>query len=169
MISAIVLDEITKFGLEELQNISFIVSDVLEASILVCHFVTTKMDWAVNVFFGTETYFGIRRMAFGTFFKKIISGAKNIVGKVAPIVRKGANVVGSFAPVVSDFARKFGPIGETVGGVVDTVGSAAKSVGSWMDANQSAIDAFSGSGQTSGTQKQWNLNAKRFNGPILVH
>ena len=99
------------------------------------------------------------QMAFGSFFKKIITGAKNLVGKAAPVVRAVAGTVNKFAPVVSKVARKFGPIGETIGSVVDTAGNVAGKVSSWMDKNQSAIEAFSGS---------WSgVSASRFNGPIL--
>ena len=62
-------------------------------------------------------------MAFGSFFKKIINGAKNIIGKVVPAVKKGLDTVSKIAPKI---ATAFGgPIGATIGGVADTVGKVA--------------------------------------------
>ena len=74
-------------------------------------------------------------MAFGTFFKKIISGAKNLVQNVAPVVRKGLEAVNKYAPVVSDAANKFigGPIGSTISGIANTAGAIAGKAGKYMD------------------------------------
>ena len=72
-------------------------------------------------------------MAFGTFFKKILTGAKNLVNKTAPTIRRGLDVVNKFAPVVSDVANKFGPIGQTIGGIANTVGEYAGRAGDYMD------------------------------------
>ena len=47
-------------------------------------------------------------MAFGSFFKKIISGAKNLIGKIAPAVKKGIEVVSKLAPAVATGAAAFG-------------------------------------------------------------
>ena len=65
-------------------------------------------------------------MAFGSFFKKIINGAKNIIGKVVPAVRKGLDTVSKLAPKIAAGASAFGgPIGSTISGVADTVGKVA--------------------------------------------
>ena len=70
--------------------------------------------------------FIIDKMAFGSFFKKIINGAKNIIGKVVPAVKKGLDTVSKIAPKIASAATAFGgPIGATIGGVVDTVGKVA--------------------------------------------
>ena len=73
-------------------------------------------------------------MAFGTFFKKIISGAKNLVQNVAPVVRKGLDAVNKYAPIIADAANKFGgPIGTTIGGIASTAGAIAGKAGKYMD------------------------------------
>ena len=65
-------------------------------------------------------------MAFGSFFKKIINGAKNIIGKVVPAVKKGLDAVSKIAPKIAAGATAFGgPIGATIGTVADTVGRVA--------------------------------------------
>lgn len=65
-------------------------------------------------------------MAFGSFFKKIITGAKNIIGKIAPVVKKGLETVSKIAPAIAKGAAAFGgPIGTTISGVADTVGKVA--------------------------------------------
>ena len=66
------------------------------------------------------------KMVFGSFFKKIINGAKNIIGKVVPAVRKGLDAVSKIAPKIAAGASAFGgPIGATISGVADTVGKVA--------------------------------------------
>ena len=70
--------------------------------------------------------FNIVKMAFGSFFKKIINGAKNIIGKIGPAIKKGLDTVSKIAPKIATAATAFGgPIGATIGGVVDTVGKVA--------------------------------------------
>ena len=65
-------------------------------------------------------------MAFGSFFKKIINGAKNIIGKVIPAVKKGLDTVSKIAPAIAKGAAAFGgPIGATISGVANTVGKVA--------------------------------------------
>ena len=62
-------------------------------------------------------------MAFGSFFKKIISGVKTI----APIVRKGLDVVSKVAPTIGNV------IGGPIGGIINTVGAVAGKAGQFMD------------------------------------
>ena len=65
-------------------------------------------------------------MAFGSFFKKIINGAKNIIGKIGPAIKKGLDTVSKIAPAIATGATAFGgPIGAAIGGVADTVGKVA--------------------------------------------
>ena len=72
-------------------------------------------------------------MAFGSFFKKIINGAKNIIGKIIPTVKKGLETVSKIAPVVAAGASTFGgPIGAAIGGVADTVGKVAGGVSQFL-------------------------------------
>ena len=72
-------------------------------------------------------------MAFGSFFKKIISGAKNLVNKAAPIVRKGLEAVQKYAPLIGDTVSKFGPVGSTIGRYINTAGSLAGKGAEYMD------------------------------------
>ena len=73
-------------------------------------------------------------MAFGSFFKKIISGAKNLIGKVVPIVKKGLNAVSKIAPAIATGAAALGgPIGATIGSVASTVGNIAGGLSNFMD------------------------------------
>ena len=44
-------------------------------------------------------------MAFGSFFKKIINGAQNLVRKAIPVVKKVAETVQKVAPAVSKFGE----------------------------------------------------------------
>ena len=70
--------------------------------------------------------FCVTKMAFGSFFKKIINGAKNIIGKIVPAVKKGLETVSKIAPKIAAGAAAFGgPIGATISGVADTVGKVA--------------------------------------------
>ena len=65
-------------------------------------------------------------MAFGSFFKKIINGAKNIIGKIGPAIKKGLETVSKIAPAIATGAAAFGgPIGATISGVANTVGKVA--------------------------------------------
>ena len=73
-------------------------------------------------------------MAFGSFFKKIISGAKNLIGKVVPAVKKGLETVSKIAPAIATGAAAFGgPIGATIGGVANTIGNVAGCISKFMD------------------------------------
>lgn len=58
-------------------------------------------------------------MAFGSWFKNIINGAKNIIGKVLPVFKKGAELVSRIAPITSEL------IGGTAGDVIQKVGNVA--------------------------------------------
>ena len=73
-------------------------------------------------------------MAFGSFFKKIITGAKNLIGKVVPAVKKGLDAVSKIAPAIATGAAAFGgPIGAAIGGVANTVGNIAGGISKVMD------------------------------------
>ena len=77
--------------------------------------------------------FCVVKMAFGSFFKKIINGAKNIIGKVIPAVKKGLDTVSKIAPAIAKGAAAFGgPIGSTISGVADTVGKVAGGFSQFM-------------------------------------
>ena len=61
-------------------------------------------------------------MAFGSWFKEIVKGAKNVFNKVLPALKKGAEIVSSVAPVIGS------AIGGTVGNVISNVGKVAGNV-----------------------------------------
>ena len=76
-------------------------------------------------------------MAFGSFFKKIITGAKNIIGKVVPVIKKGLNTVSKIAPAIAKGAAVFGgPIGAAIGGVANTVGNIAGGISKVISDNE---------------------------------
>ena len=85
-------------------------------------------------------------MAFGTFFKKILTGAKNLINKAAPIVRKGLEAINKYAPIVGNAVSQFGPIGSTIGGVINTAGSLAGKGAQLMDKSgiSNGIDGLKG-------------------------
>ena len=58
-------------------------------------------------------------MAFGSWFKNLISGAKNVIGKALPVLRKGAEIVSKVAPVIG------GAIGGAAGNVINKIGNYA--------------------------------------------
>lgn len=101
-------------------------------------------------------------MAFGSFFKKIISGAKNIIGKVLPVVKKGLETVSKIAPAVATGAAMIGgPIGSTIESVAKKVGSVAGGINNFIDQPKNLVLGANG----AGVQK---INgANRFAIPLL--
>ena len=47
-------------------------------------------------------------MAFGSWFKNIVKGAKNVIGKVLPKVKNVAETVGRFAPLINQAGNLIG-------------------------------------------------------------
>lgn len=94
-------------------------------------------------------------MAFGSFFKKIISGAKNIIGKVVPVVKKGLAAVSKIAPAIATGAAALGgPIGATIGSVANTVGNITGGVSQFLDSgsfrnSNSSVSGWSNSNSQS--------------------
>ena len=81
------------------------------------------------------------KIAFGSFFKKTISGAKNVIGKVVPIVKKGLNAVSEIAPAIATGAAALsGAIGATIGSVASTVRNIAGGLSNFRDKAQGATD-----------------------------
>lgn len=81
-------------------------------------------------------------MAFGSFFKKIISGAKNLIGKIVPAVKKGLETVSKIAPAIAAGASMLGgPIGATIGNVANTVGSVAGGISNLMNKSPPLLGA----------------------------
>ena len=101
-------------------------------------------------------------MAFGSFFKKIISGAKNLIGKVVPAVKKGLAAVSKIAPAIATGAAAFGgPIGAAIGGVANTVGNIAGGISNFLDSGPPKLGA-----NGAGVRVPVN-GANRFALPIL--
>lgn len=59
-------------------------------------------------------------MAFGSWFKNIVKGAKNVIGKVLPKVKNVAETVGRFAPLINQAGNL---IGGNVGEAINTIGN----------------------------------------------
>ena len=87
-------------------------------------------------------------MAFGSFFKKIVTGAKNLISKVAPVVKKGLDAVSKIAPAIATGAAAFGgPIGQAIGGVANTVGNIAGGISRVMDNPKQMLIGANGAGR----------------------
>ena len=87
-------------------------------------------------------------MAFGSFFKKIVSGAKNLIGKIAPVVKKGIEVVSKLAPAVATGAAAFGgPIGSTIGNIANKVGTVAGGIYNFMSNGPPPLLGANGAGR----------------------
>ena len=61
-------------------------------------------------------------MAFGSWFKNIVKGASNLIGKIVPKVKKAVEAVGKFAPLISQAGDL---VGGNVGGIISSIGNAA--------------------------------------------
>ena len=92
-------------------------------------------------------------MAFGSWFKNIVNGAKNVFSKVLPVLKKGAEIVSSVAPAIGSV------VGGSAGNVINTIGKVAGGVNNtlnngWKPSN--STPRMLGSG-----------GAGRFNVPLL--
>ena len=112
-------------------------------------------------------------MAFGSFFKKIISGAKNIIGKVVPVVKKGLAAVSKIAPAIATGAAVLGgPIGTTIGSVANTAGNIAGRVSQFLNSDSfrdsnSSVNGWSNSNSQSPPKALGVNGAGRFAVPML--
>ena len=110
-------------------------------------------------------------MAFGSFFKKIINGAKNIIGKIVPAIKKGLETVSKIAPAIATGAAAFGgPIGATIGSVADTVGKVAGGISQFLNNPTSKPPLPSGRVSQSSPANNVRLGANgagRFAVPML--
>ena len=87
-------------------------------------------------------------MAFGSFFKKIITGAKNLIDKIGPAVKKGLDAVSKIAPAIATGAAAFGgPIGATIGSVASTVGNVAGGISNLMNNGPPPLLGANGAGR----------------------
>ena len=69
-------------------------------------------------------------MAFGSFFKKIVNGAQNLVRKAIPVVKKVAETVQKVAPAVSKFGENIGiPM---ISNIANTIGNVAGGVNKFL-------------------------------------
>ena len=102
-------------------------------------------------------------MAFGSFFKKIVTGAKNLISKVAPVVKKGLDAVSKIAPAIATGTAAFGgPIGQAIGGVASTVGNIAGGISRVMDNPKQASTPYAAQGALIGAN-----GAGRFAFPLM--
>ena len=93
-------------------------------------------------------FFTFIKMAFGSFFKKIITGAKNLIGKIGPAVKKGLDAVSKIAPAIATGAAAFGgPIGAAIGGVANTVGNIAGGISKVIDGAPKPMLGVNGAGR----------------------
>ena len=99
-------------------------------------------------------------MALGTWFKNIISGAKNVIGKALPVLKKGAEIVSKVAPYVGNI------IGGTAGNVINKIGSYA---GKFSNATNAIGVGGAGVRQPYNGQRPLELahNPGRFDIPLL--
>ena len=84
-------------------------------------------------------------MAFGTFFKKIVNGVKNLAQKAAPIVQKGLDVVHKYADPVAKVVDMI----PGAGGVADGIRTAGKIAGKgsdWIGKKRGGSNAIVGQG-----------------------
>lgn len=80
-------------------------------------------------------------MAFGSWFKEIVKGAKNVFNKVLPALKKGAEIVSSVAPVISS------AIGGTAGNIISNVGKFAGKVTGNVSGNNKPLLGSGGAGR----------------------
>lgn len=101
-------------------------------------------------------------MAFGSWFKNIINGAKNVIGKALPVLKKGAEIVSKVAPVLG------GAIGGPVGNVINKIGDYA---GKFAGGNKALGVNGAGIRQTNNSWSQQiagpTTNPGRFDIPLL--
>ena len=71
-------------------------------------------------------------MAFGSWFKNLVSGAKSIIGKVLPVFKKGLEIAGKVAPIASQVG---GVIGGKVGNAISNVGNVVGGISNRLGAN----------------------------------
>ena len=104
-------------------------------------------------------------MAFGSFFKKIISGAKNLIGKIVPKVKKAVEAVSKFTPLINQAGEL---IGGNVGDVISTIGNGVSKLNdriNYKGGNVNALGANNG-----GVKRVVGANGagiRRFDIPLL--
>ena len=110
------------------------------------------------------------KMAFGTFFKKVWNGVKNVAKKVAPVLQKGLEIAGKIAPVVSGIVTGMGhpEVGQAIykgGGIAERAG---KVIGDIRDGKYAGV---SGASNLIRDGKRVILGengaGQRFNQPVL--
>ena len=92
-------------------------------------------------------------MAFGSWFKGIVKGAKNVFNKVLPVLKKGAEIVSSVAPAIGSV------VGGSVGNVINSIGKVAGGV------NNTLSNGWQPS--KSSSRMLGSSGAGRFNVPLL--
>ena len=74
-------------------------------------------------------------MAFGSWFKNIVKGAKNVFNKVAPVLKRGAEIVSSVAPAIGSAIG--GPVGNVINSIGNVAGKVNNITSSWKPSNSS--------------------------------
>ena len=98
-------------------------------------------------------------MAFGSWFKNIVKGAKNVIGKVLPKVKNVAETVGRFAPLINQAGNL---IGGSAGEAINTIGNGVSKL------NRNANGLFGANG--AGARRIVGANGsgvRRFDIPLL--
>ena len=111
-------------------------------------------------------------MAFGSWFKNIVKGVKNVVSKVLPIAKKGTELIKNIAPIAGNIIG--GKAGEYINKAGDFAGNLNGKLGSINWGNSNGLpsqDSHRVSGpllkQSSGPKLLGAGGAGRFNVPLL--
>ena len=104
-------------------------------------------------------------MAFGSWFKNIVKGAKNVIGKVLPKVKNVAETVGRFAPLINQAGNL---IGGNVGDVINTIGKGVSKLNDRINYKGGNVNALGANG--AGARRIVGANGsgvRRFDIPLL--
>lgn len=75
-------------------------------------------------------------MAFGSWFKNIVSGAKSLIGKALPAFKKGLEIASKVAPVIGQFGGIIGgPVGSAISTASNVIGNASGKLSNKLGAN----------------------------------
>ena len=99
-------------------------------------------------------------MAFGSWFKNIVKGAKNIIGKVLPLAKKGTELIKNIAPIAGNIIG--GKAGEYINKAGDFAGNLNGKLGSINWGNSNGLPSTTQLARTSFAQ-----DSHRVSGPLL--
>ena len=83
-------------------------------------------------------------MAFGTWFKNLITKGKALIKKAAPVIRKGVEIAKKVAPVIG------GTIGNVINGVANAVDKGVNYVTNGQSSLKSATPPLTGTNNLKG-------------------